>query len=60
MAGVGVLCNGNGQIISAACALLVVAQLAAAWLVKLPSDRSFWVEGYMEVSRVIPRPAIGG
>src|SRR5205814_8087893 len=38
-----------------ACVLLVSAELAAAWLVKLPGDRSFWVEGYTEVAGVVPR-----
>ena len=38
-------------------ALLIAAQLAAAAIVKLPSDSTFWVKGYFEVSESVPRDA---
>ena len=36
-------------------AALVAAQLAAAAVVKLPADSTFWVDGYFEVSDSVPR-----
>ena len=41
MVGVATLTVGNRRIVAAVCALLISGQLAAAWLVKLPADRSF-------------------
>ena len=38
-------------------AALVAAQLAAAAVVKLPADRTLWVDGYFEVSDTVPREA---
>jgi hypothetical protein len=37
--------------------LLVAAQLAAAVMVKMPSDSTFWVDGYFEMSERVPRDA---
>jgi hypothetical protein len=55
MVGAGTLSLGNRHIVAGVCALLVAGQLAAAWLVKLPADRSIWVAGYMSVVDVVPR-----
>jgi len=37
------------------CAVLVSAQLVAASAVKLPRDRSFWLEGYRQLASTLPR-----
>jgi hypothetical protein len=37
------------------CGLLILAQVIAAVYVKVPSDQSFWIEGYRRVSAVVPR-----
>jgi hypothetical protein len=36
---------------------LIAAQIAAAIVVKMPSDTTFWVDGYFEVSERVPRDA---
>jgi hypothetical protein len=54
MVGAATLSAGNTRIVTGVCALLISAQLAAAWLVKLPADRSFWVEGYMKAADTVP------
>lgn len=41
-------------VIGASCAILILGQVAAGWLVKLPNDRTFWVEGYVRVAALIP------
>ena len=38
-------------------AVLVAAQIAAAVVVKIPSDPTFWVDGYFEMSDSVPRDA---
>ena len=59
MVGVAVLCGEDRRIVYGVCVLLSSAQLAAAWLVKMPADRSFWVQGYSEVAGIVPRdPAL--
>ena len=42
-------------VVGLSCAILILGQLAAGWLVKLPNDRTFWVEGYVQVAKMIPR-----
>jgi len=37
------------------CGILVLAQVVAAVYVKLPNDRSFWIEGYRRVSAAVDR-----
>jgi len=37
--------------------VLVAAQIAAAVIVKMPSDSTFWVDGYFEMSERVPRDA---
>ena len=46
---------GHVRLVAGACTLLVSGQLVAGWLVKLPADRSFWVEGFMRAADVVPR-----
>jgi hypothetical protein len=36
---------------------LIAAQIAAAIVVKMPSDTTFWVDGYFEISERVPRDA---
>ena len=36
-------------------AVLIAAQIAAAVIVKMPSDTTFWVDGYFEMSEGVPR-----
>jgi hypothetical protein len=55
MVGAATLCRGNRRIVAGVCVLLVSGQLAAAWLVKLPASRGFWIEGYMEAADPVPR-----
>jgi len=55
MVGASTLSQGNVRVSGAVCTLLVCAQIASAVLVKLPGDRTFWVEGYSEVAEVVPR-----
>ena len=38
-------------------AVLIAAQVMAAIVVKIPADRTFWVDGYFEVSEGVPRDA---
>lgn len=38
-------------------AALIAAQIAAAIIVKMPSDTTFWVDGYFEMSEGVPRDA---
>lgn len=45
------------SLIWGACAVLVSAQVVAASAVKLPSDRSFSLEGYRQLSSTLPRHA---
>jgi hypothetical protein len=45
---------GAGVVIPT-CGLLLAAQLGAAYLVKLPHDRSFWIDGYRQAAAQIPR-----
>jgi hypothetical protein len=40
-------------VVEVSCAILIVDQLAAGWLVKLPNDRTFWVDGYVRVATII-------
>jgi hypothetical protein len=47
--------RGTAIAVGISCAVLVVFQLSAGWFVKLPRDRSFWLEGYVQAARVIPR-----
>jgi hypothetical protein len=42
-------------VVGMSCAILILGQLAAGWLVKLPNDRTFWVDGYVQVATMIPR-----
>jgi hypothetical protein len=42
-------------IVGVSCAMLIVGQIAAGWLVKLPNDRTFWVDGYVRAAAMIPR-----
>lgn len=37
--------------------VLIVGQVAAAALVKLPVDTTYWVDGYFDVSESVPREA---
>ena len=55
MVGAARLCRGNRRIVAAVCVLLVSGQFAAAWLVKLPANRGFLVEAYMEAADAAPR-----
>jgi hypothetical protein len=50
-----VLRRWTDLVVAVSCAILIVGQLAAGWLVKLPNDRSFWVDGYVRVATMIPR-----
>ncbi len=43
------------RVVLPVCVVLVVAQVIAAVFVKLPGDRSFWIEGYRRVSAVVAR-----
>ena len=57
-AGIGLFTmNARTIVVAAGCAALVGAQLATAVLLKLPADRSFWVEGYLRTSQVVPARA---
>jgi hypothetical protein len=42
-------------VVGVSCAILIVGQIAAGWLVKLPNDRTFLVEGYVRAAAMIPR-----
>lgn len=53
--GANVLSRRRTRLAIGMIAILVMAQLTAAALVKLPGDHSFWVEGYNQVSAVVPR-----
>jgi len=53
--GVGVLLRSTGAPVVSVTAILMAAQLAAATLVKLPADKSFWVDGYFKAADDVPR-----
>jgi len=53
--GAGVVWRERQGMVIGTCAVLAVAQLAAAAFVKLPADRDFWVTGYFAVSNDVPR-----
>ena len=53
--GTAAVTGSNGKAVSLVAAGLVVAQLGTALTIKLPADRTFWVEGYFEVSGAVPR-----
>ncbi len=42
-------------VVGASCAVLIAGQVAAGLLVKLPNDRTFWVDGYVRAAAMIPR-----
>jgi hypothetical protein len=53
--GAAALTRSNSTWVLGSAAALVAAQLAAAVAVKLPADTSDWIDGYFDVSEVVPR-----
>ena len=45
----------SDPVVAISCGMLIVGQVAAGWLLKLPNDRTFWVDGYVQAAAVIPR-----
>ena len=55
--GLSTVVSARTFFVAAGCVALVGAQLATAVLLKLPADRSFWVEGYLRASEAVPARA---
>jgi len=55
--GTAAAARGSRPAVLTVAGLLVAAQLAAAAVVKIPADRTFWVDGYFEVAAAVPRDA---
>jgi len=53
--GVGAAARWKTAWVMGTTAVLVAAQLAAAAAVKLPADKSDWIDGYFDVSRAVRR-----
>ena len=56
---VAAVTQSNRRAVFAVTGTIVAAQLITAVVVKLPADRTFWVDGYFEASKIVPRnPAV--
>jgi hypothetical protein len=49
--------RANSNAVFSVTGAIIAAQLVSAVMVKLPADRTFWVDGYFEVSDIVPRAA---